>query len=533
MDNRIEMSDKQFETLITETNRIEYKRELTDDLEKEVVAFLNYKEGGFIYIGIDRNGKTIGVPNADKDMLKIKDRLRTNILPSCLGLFDVCLEEKADKHIIKIIVASGSEKPYYLKKHGMTSKGCYIRIGTAAEPMPMPMIESLFSKRTRNNIRRIKSPRQDLRFEQLKIYYEGAGLQLNDQFAKTLELFTEEKQYNYVAYLLADENIVSIKLAKYRGTDRYDLIENKEYGNCSLIKATKQVLDRLEVENTTFAKITSKERLEWRLWNQVALREAVINAIVHNDYSSEVFPKFEIFDNRIEITSYGTLPIEISKNEFFSGASVPRNKELMRIFRDLELVEYLGSGLPRILKAYGKRSFKFTENFLQIVLPIDKDFLEQKNAQEHSVGIQLDSNGTMQDTMQVTPQDTMQDTMQVTPQDTMQDTMQVTPQDTMQDTMQVTPQDTPQVTPQDTPQVTPQVVELVKILNAEMNRQEIQSALKLLNRENFRLNYLKTALEQGVIEMTIPDKPNSKLQKYRLTPLGLEMKNRLLSKSKT
>ena len=91
---------------------------------------------------------------------------------------------------------------------------------------------------------------------------------------------------------------------------------------------------------------------------------------------------------------------------------------------------------------------------------------------------------------------------------------------------------TVQVTVQDTVQVTMQVKELVKILDREMNRIEIQEKLNLSDRENFRLNYLKPALEQGVIEMTIPDKPKSGLQKYRLTVLGKQLKNSIESYSK-
>ena len=60
-----------------------------------------------------------------------------------------------------------------------------------------------------------------------------------------------------------------------------------------------------------------------------------------------------------------------------------------------------------------------------------------------------------------------------------------------------------------------------------MDRQEIQNQLNLSDRENFRQNYLKPALEFGFIEMTIPDKPNSRLQKYRLTNLGKQLKKRL------
>ena len=110
--------------------------------------------------------------------LKIKDRLKHNIQPSCLGLFDVICQKQEDKNIIKIIIASGSEKPYYLKKYGMTQKGCCIRIGSASEPMPIVMIEDLFSKRTRNSIGKIVSNRQDLTFEQLNIYYQARKLKL-------------------------------------------------------------------------------------------------------------------------------------------------------------------------------------------------------------------------------------------------------------------------------------------------------------------------------------------------------------------
>lgn len=372
---------------MSETNRIEYKAELTKelDLEKEVVAFLNYPEGGLVYIGIDKTGKTLGVENPDGDMLKVKDRIKNNIAPSAMGLFDVVSEEKAGKDIVKIIVASGSEKPYFKKKYGMTEKGCFIRIGTAAEPMPQKIIETLFASRTRNSIGKITSPRQDLSFEQLSIYYQENGKTLNKQFKKNLELLTEDGKLNYAAYLLADVNNISIKVAKYKGLNRVELVENNEYGYCSLIKATKSVLDKIAVENTTFATITPKERIERRLWNPVALREAILNALVHNDYTREVPPKFEIFDDRIEITSAGALPEGLSKEDFFEGVSIPRNKELMRVYKDLELVEQLGSGVPRILQSYGKECFRFMDNFTRMVFP-SSGAIHAEDAQEDFKG---------------------------------------------------------------------------------------------------------------------------------------------------
>lgn len=356
---------------MTESNRIEFKRELTRelDIEKEVVAFLNYREGGIIYIGIDDAGKPVGVKDIDSDMLTIKNRLRDNILPSPMGLFDVTAEHIEGVSVIRVFVSSGSEKPYYKKQYGLSPKGCFTRIGTAAEPMTQAQIEDLFARRVRRSLKHIPSPRTDLTFRQLNIYYESKHLTLNSNYAKSLELLTDDGKYNYVAYLLADENSTSIKVAKYAGKDRDDLIENHEYGYCSLLKATDQVLDRLRVENTVKSSIGYPYRTDTPLWNERAVRELVINAIVHNDYFNEVPPKFELFSDRLEITSTGTLPNDMNQEDFFNGVSNPRNKELMRVFRDVELVESLGTGLQRVLKVYGKECFVFMDHFTRVVIP--------------------------------------------------------------------------------------------------------------------------------------------------------------------
>ncbi len=196
----------------------------------------------------------------------------------------------------------------------------------------------------------------------------------HDQFAKSLELLTPDGSFNYAAYLLSDVNGTSIKVAKYAGLDRLKLLENEEYGYCCLIKATKAVLEKLRIENKTFARITPVKRDERKLLDPEALREAVINAIIHNDYSNEVPPKFELFDDRLEITSAGSLPDGFDEDEFFKGYSVPKNKELMRVFRDLEMVEQLGSGIPRILAHYPKSSYLFTGHFVRLILPFSAGF---------------------------------------------------------------------------------------------------------------------------------------------------------------
>ena len=356
---------------MTETNRIEFKRELTNDLdiEKEVIAFLNYKEGGVVYIGIDKNGTPVGVNDIDDTMLKIKDRIRNNVMPSPMGLFDVMTETIDNVKVIRVFVASGTEKPYYKAKYGMSTRGCYIRVGTAAEPMTTLQIEDLFSRRVHNSIRNIVSPRQDLTFNQLRIYYEEKGLRLNDNFQRTLELLTDDGKYNYVAYLLADENGNSMKLAIYSGKDRYELISNNEYGYTCLLTATQKVLDKLDVENRVSTVITPTGRHDTPQWDRLAIREAVINAVVHNNYVYGAPAKVELFSDHLEITSIGTIPDGLSKEDFFNGVSMPRNKELMRVFRDVEMVEALGSGMLRIMHTYSRDNFEFGDNFIRFKAP--------------------------------------------------------------------------------------------------------------------------------------------------------------------
>jgi len=84
------------------------------------------------------------------------------------------------------------------------------------------------------------------------------------------------------------------------------------------------------------------------------------------------------------------------------------------------------------------------------------------------------------------------------------------------------------LTPEVTPKVTPEVIKMLNNLNREMSRVEIQSILDLKDEKHFRLHYLKPALEADLIEMTIPDKPKSRLQKYRLTIKGKSIRKKVL-----
>jgi ATP-dependent DNA helicase RecG len=205
-----------------------------------------------------------------------------------------------------------------------------------------------------------------------------------------------------------------------------------------------------------------KERINQRLWNTVALREAVVNAIIHNDYISEAVPKFEIFDDRLEITSAGSIAPGTEREEFFAGYSIPRNKILMRVFKDLDIVEYLGSGMPRILKAYPKESFIFTANFIRTVFPISREALELERESMMQAELGLES-GLESETAK----------------------------------------------------------NVVRVLAKQpLQRAEIARALGHDQVSGAVNRAVKELLVKQLIEYTVPDKPNSRLQKYRLTAMG-------------
>ena len=441
----------------TETNRIENKEQLNEDFEQEVIAFLNYKEGGIIYVGVRKDGQAVGLKDVDLTQLQVKDRIKNNIQPSTLGLFDVVVETIDNKEVIKVVISSGTEKPYYLRKKGRTPEGCYIRVGSSKERMTERMIDDMYSKRIKNTLKEIDSPRQELTFNQLKIYYEEHGLKLNDNFLQNLDLLTSEGKYNYNAFLLADENNVSIKLVKYLGTNKMDLVENQEYGYRCIITATQRILDRLDAENTVYAKIEYKGRKEVEMIDKAALKEAVINAVVHNDYSYGNSPIIELYSDRIEITSAGGLPQELSQEEFLEGVTAPRNKELIRVFKDVDLIENIGSGVLRILDAYDKSCFKFMDHFLRV------SFKYKENPFEYDDTAKVKSSklGSKKSSKLAVSEK--------------------------------------------------QILELCK---TEKSLKEIAQHFGYKDVYKFKNNYINSLLEQNKLQMTIPDKPKSRNQKY-------------------
>ena len=356
---------------MVEGMNVEFKSEVNDKLEKEVIAFLN-ANGGHLYIGVNDDGTPCGVKDIDATQLAIKDRLKDKISPSIIGLLEYVPEKKDGFDILHMIVPSGTQKPYYLKKYGMCPEGSYIRVAASCLNLTEKQIFDMFSHRCRTSLTNIVSPKQELTFRQLRIYYDEIGFEFQENTLKQLDLLLEDGRFNYLAYLLSDQNALVYNVGRFIGEDVSKVKEIRSFSHQSLIKTAHEILDYVDNQNRTFTEITESRRKEEKLFNPIAMREALVNALVHNDYSYENPPTFRVFDDRAEIISSGGLPRGIEKEEFLGGYMSPKNPALMRIFKDLGFVEHMGTGILRILSFYDQSIFSFSSNFIKVTIPFKK-----------------------------------------------------------------------------------------------------------------------------------------------------------------
>ena len=360
-----------------ENQHIELKENYkSGTIVNEIVAFLNTCDG-IIYLGVKNDGTVIGIDKMDEAMLKVSDIVTNQILPSPDNLVSVDSITTEGKPLIEIKVRRGRGL-YYVRKYGRSSTGCYKRVGTSARGMSESEIDSAMRELliARTDICEIPSRQSAFSFKELSLYYVSKGFHLNEEtMERSLKLRTEEGKYNLLSELLSDENRVSIKIARFRGTDKSKLDEKSEYGYRCLIRSIDRMMDRLEAENYTMSVVGKATRTDRRLMDMMSLREAFINAIAHNDWTI-CEPAVYVFSDRIEIFSYGGLPYGQTKEMFFKGASNPRNASLMRILSDLEYVEQTGHGVPEIISHYGKEAFDINEHYINVVIPFDKKVME-------------------------------------------------------------------------------------------------------------------------------------------------------------
>lgn len=356
-----------------ESEVLELKEKMNDNLTKEIVSFLNTL-GGEIIIGVKDNGEEVGIENHDETLKKISDIIVSKIEPKPTNLVFPRLHKlKNGKVGVLIVIKKGTEEIYYDKQYGLSSKGCYKRLGSTCVPLTVQEINQRIHKSFADNdlIIRMGNENSNLTFSSLKIYYEEKNKHLNNNnFEKNLSLRNSLNQYNLLAELLADKNNLSLVFVKFNGIDKTFISQRVDVGNVCIITAYKNLINRLKSLNTNFLDTTVRPRIDIPLFDMDSVNEAILNAIIHNDWTIGT-PQISFYSNRIEIVYHGGLISGLSEDEFFDGISRPINRSLMRVFIDLGLVEHTVRGVPKIVSVYGKESIKIGNSSIKCIIPFN------------------------------------------------------------------------------------------------------------------------------------------------------------------
>ncbi len=174
-----------------------------------------------------------------------------------------------------------------------------------------------------------------------------------------------------LAQILSDDSQIPIRFASFTGTTKASpMYAVREFGNDCLLYSLEGILRYGELLNEPQADERNRivERKEVSLFNQKAFREAAINACIHNNWLIGA-PSFTAFHDRIEILSSGALPQKQTMDGFFAGVSLPVNAKLAKIFLQLHISEQTGRGIPTISNVYGKEAFSFRENSIKVTIP--------------------------------------------------------------------------------------------------------------------------------------------------------------------
>ena len=328
----------------------ELKVELTKDIKKEIIAFAN-TNNGTIYIGIDDDSNIVGLKNAKKDLESLSGMIRDGICSDLTLYTKIYIENIENKDIIIVKVNEAPNKPYYLADKGLKSSGVYLRHGNVSVQASEEVIKKMILESNSNSFENNVSSNQNLHFEYLKDTFKKHNIEINDSKCKTLNITNLNNQYTNLGLLLSDECPYSINCAIFNGNNKLEFKDRKEFTG-SVLKQVNDTYEYLDLYNKTKGKIVGLERQDLRDYPEYALRESLLNAIIHRDYNFTGSILISLFDDHYEITSLGGLVKGISIKDLYYGVSESRNPNLAHIFYRLKYVESFGTGIGRIIESY-------------------------------------------------------------------------------------------------------------------------------------------------------------------------------------
>ena len=393
-----------------ESETVELKAVVISDIKKEIIAFANC-DGGKLYIGVNDDGSILGVEDPDSVSLQISNMVRDSIKPDLTMFLHYDTIEEDGKASVEVEIQRGTDRPYYIAKKGMRPEGVYVRQGYSSVPATDSAIRRMIKETDGDCFESMRSLNQALSFEATEKEFQLRNVEFGAQQMRSLKLIDRDGLYTNLALLLSDQCTHTIKVAVFQGTDQVIFTDRREFGG-SLMRQMNEVYDFIDFRNRTRATIEKLTRIDTRDYPEIAVREALLNLLVHRDYAYSASALISMYEDRIEFVSIGGLVPGIELEDVMAGISVCRNQELANVFYRLHLIEAYGTGLGKILRAYeGKTeqpTITTTNNSFKIILPNINSRSEIKEAVETRTTTAVETNPETRQAIDDTAQQILQ-----------------------------------------------------------------------------------------------------------------------------
>lgn len=266
----------------------------------------------------------------------------------------------------------GTERPYYIAKKGMRPEGVFVRQGYSSVPATSTAIRRMIKETDGDYFEEMRSLEQDLTFKAAEQEFSTRNILFGEAQMKTLGIMTHDGVYTNLGLLLSDQCVHTIKAAAFQGTTQNEFKDRKEFSG-SLFRQMEEVYDYIDFRNQTHSSFQKLRRIDQRDYPETAIREALLNLLVHREYSFRTSTFISLYEDRMELTSIGGLVSGVTLKDIMMGISVCRNVKLANVFYRLELIEAHGTGILKIMGAYAgtekEPEIVTSDNVFEIILP--------------------------------------------------------------------------------------------------------------------------------------------------------------------
>lgn len=355
--------------MFSEDEKMEFKETFVPDIYKEVIAFAN-TDGGVILVGVNDQGEAVGVEDMDDTYTRITNGIRDSILPDVTMFVKYTLEEGK---IIRIDIGEGTYKPYYLKAKGLKPSGVYVRQGASSAPASPDQIRQMIKYADGDTFEKLRSLNQELTFRFTSKIFEKNGVPFGEE--KYYQLGIKNPDFNLytnLGFLLSDQCTYTVKVAVF-SDDMNTVFKDKKEFSGSVLEQLEETYQYLQLCNQNRATITGLEREDHWDYKEEAIREALLNAIVHRDYNYSGSIIINVNEKEMEFISIGGLLAGITPDDIRNGISLSRNSKLADVFHRLRFIEAYGTGIRRIYALYQNSGqqpvMSITPNSFKMTLP--------------------------------------------------------------------------------------------------------------------------------------------------------------------